>query len=191
MKKCLSLVVVFVLVIGVSFAQGPERMKKITKKMEMPYEAEYSSKFKLGDDRHSFKVLEVWKDYEENMLERNVEYFADDVTMEFPDGTRVSGLEKLMQVTKQHRETLDNYQSKIISYVSLKSVDKDEDWVAIWGEDSFINSDGEKVISPIHEVWRINKDGKIAFMKQYHAMAIPDEEDPDYENMDRNDDDDW
>ncbi|MBS9525427.1 nuclear transport factor 2 family protein [Litoribacter ruber] len=190
MRKCLALLIVFVLVAGLTFAQGPERLKKITKKTEMPYEAEYSSKFRMGDDRHSFKILEVWKDYEENMLDRNLEYFADDVTMEFPDGTRITGLEKLMEETKKHRDRLDNYQSKIVSYVSLKSVDKDEDWVAVWGEDIYTDEEGNKVVSPIHEVWRFNKEGKIDFMKQYHAMAIPDEVAPDYENMNRNDDDD-
>jgi hypothetical protein len=77
MVKAIGMLMVFLFVGFAVEAQGPAKVKKVNKKMEMPYEAEYSSKFKIGDDRHSMKVLEIWKDFEENELDRHLSLRPD------------------------------------------------------------------------------------------------------------------
>ena len=59
--------------------------------MDMPYKANYSSQFAMNDQAHAKKVLELWKDYDENMLDRHDDYFADSLVVELPDGTRFVG----------------------------------------------------------------------------------------------------
>jgi hypothetical protein len=55
----------------------------------------------------------------------------------------------------------------------LKSVDRNEDWVAIWGTETDTYTDGKTDKKDIHEIWRINKDGKVDFIKQYSSVASP------------------
>jgi hypothetical protein len=55
----------------------------------------------------------------------------------------------------------------------LRSVDKNEDWVALWGTETDTFADGKIQKRDIHEIWRINKDGKVDFMKQFTAVPSP------------------
>jgi hypothetical protein len=185
MKTSILIVIVFLLSNFAAFAQGPSKMKRMSKKMEMPYEAEYSSKFKIGEDRHSLKVLELWKDFEENELNRHMDHFAENLVMDLSDGTRIEGRDKVMEETKGYRGNLSTYLSKVTGYVSLQSVDKNEDWVAIWGEDSFTDAEGNSDTASIHEIWRFNKEGKVDYIRQYLGKPV-DVPDPEMEE-----DDEW
>jgi len=159
----------FVLLIGANYveAQGPKKPKAKSMKPVMAYEADYSAKFSIADDTYSSIVLGLWKDFEENNFERNVKYFAEDITAEFSDGEIVSGRDNLVNGAKAYRATLTDFSTKILSYISLRSDDKDENWVAVWGEDSFTDEKGNKVIHNLHELMRFNKEGKIDYMRQY------------------------
>jgi hypothetical protein len=48
-------------------------------------------------------------------------------------------------------------------------VNNNENWVALWGNETDVLPDGKTVSRDIQEVWRINKDGKVDFMKQYES----------------------
>ncbi len=60
--------------------------------------------------------------------------------------------------------------SVIQAWVPLKSVNRNEDWVAIWGTETDTYADGKKDIKDLHEIWRFNKDGKVVFMKQFASL---------------------
>ncbi len=59
--------------------------------------------------------------------------------------------------------------STIHAQVPLKSTDKNEDWVAIWGTETDTWADGKVETRDLHEIWQINKDGKVAVMRQFSA----------------------
>jgi hypothetical protein len=59
--------------------------------------------------------------------------------------------------------------SSIHAIVPLKSTDKNEDWVAVWGTENRTDKKGKKETTELHEIWKINSDGKIALMYQYGA----------------------
>src|SRR5687768_9589603 len=44
-----------------------------------PYKADYSSQFAIGSQANAKKILELWKDYDANMLNTHADYFADTV----------------------------------------------------------------------------------------------------------------
>jgi hypothetical protein len=74
-----------------------------------------------------------------------------------------------MEGAKKYRGGMTSAKSIIHAWVPLKSTDTNENWVAIWGSETDTWPDGKVETSEIHEIWRINKDGKIDMMRQFTA----------------------
>jgi hypothetical protein len=55
--------------------------------------------------------------------------------------------------------------------MSLKSLDKDENVVCVWGNETFIDKDGKEYSQRVHEVWGFNSAGKVSMMLQYSGMG--------------------
>ena len=141
--------------------------------MDMPYKANYSSQFAMNDQAHAKKVMELWKDYDENMLDRHADYFADSLVIELPNGTRFAGKEAALKSIKEYRSTLNNVESTVDAWISTKILDKNENWVCIWGVETSKDASGKETKTRLHEIWRINKDGKVDYMAQYTATPAP------------------
>ena len=141
--------------------------------MDMPYKANYSSQFAMNDQAHAKKVLELWKDYDENMLDRHSDYFADSLVVELPDGTRFIGKEAAMKSIKEYRSGQGKVESTVNAWISTKSLDKNEDWVCIWGVETATDASGKETKTRLHEIWQLNKDGKVIYMAQFMAKPAP------------------
>lgn len=135
----------------------------------MPYTATYSSQFTIGNPDHARMVLQAWKDWDEGNLDRNAAMFSDNVVMEMPDGMVVRGKDSLMVAMKQHRGTYTNMTSTVDLWMPLRSSDRNEDWVAIWGTGRSTSANGTVTTNRLQELWRINRDGKIDLIRQYTA----------------------
>jgi hypothetical protein len=57
--------------------------------------------------------------------------------------------------------------SRVDAVMSLKSTDKNEDWVGVWGTEIHTETNKKPDSVRLHETWRFNKDGKIDYMQQY------------------------
>jgi hypothetical protein len=134
----------------------------------LPYTATYSSNFVMGNPAHSRMILDMWKDWDDNAFDRN-DFFADTVAIYLPDGTVTKGKAANLEGAKKYRGSMTSAKSTIQAWVPLKSTDKNENWVAIWGTEVDTWPDGKVETSEIHEIWRINKDGKIDLMRQFIA----------------------
>lgn len=139
----------------------------------MPYMATYSSNFRIGNPAYARMVLDLWKDYDDNMFDRHSGWFADTMRMEMPDGKVVKGKEDNMAGVKKYRGSMSSAVSSIQAYIPLHSIDRNEDWVAIWGTEKDTYADGHSEDVAIQEIWQINKDGKVVFIKQYVSKAMP------------------
>jgi hypothetical protein len=137
-----------------------------------PYTASYSSNFVMGNSAHSAMILDMWKDWDDNAFDRH-NYWADTVSVFLSDGMVIKGRDSAVAGAKRYRGSLASAKSTITSIVPLRSADRNEDWVAIWGTETDTWPDGKVENMQIHEIWRINKDGKIDFMRQYTAKASP------------------
>jgi hypothetical protein len=135
--------------------------------MMMPYVAQYSSNFRMGDPQHGKMVLELWKDYDDNNFDRHADWFADTLMMILPDGTVVKGKEANLKGVKEYRNGFTSVKSRIDAWIPLYSVDRNESWVAVWGTEEDTDQSGKVTSTELQEIWRINKDGKIDFMKQF------------------------
>lgn len=136
--------------------------------MDYPYTATYSSKFVMGNPAHGRMVLDLWKDWDDNAFDRH-DYMADTLTMYLPDGMVVKGKAANLEGAKKYRGGMTSAKSIIHAWIPLRSTDKNEDWVAIWGTEVDTWPDGKVETRELHEIWQINKDGKIAVMRQFTA----------------------
>lgn len=138
--------------------------------MDYPYKAGYSSNFVMGNPKHAKMILDMWKDYDDNNFTRH-DYLADTIKVFLADGSVISGKQNALSGISAYRSTFTAVSSTVDAWMPLKSVDRNENWVAIWGTENDTNKDGSVTSAEIHEIWRINKDGKIDYMKQYAAKT--------------------
>ncbi len=151
------------------------KMKKsaMAKDMKAPYKALYSSDFEMGDPAKSMLVLEMWKDYDDNAFDRHADMFADSVVVFLSDGEVLRGKESMLTGVKTYRSTIDSVRSDVHAWMSLKSKDRNEDVVAVWGTENDTWKDGKKTANHLHEVWFFNKDGKVSAIRQFSMKATP------------------
>ena len=125
-----------------------------------------ASNFKIGNPEYAKKVLELWKDWDDNTFDKH-DYFADTVTMYLPDGMVVKGKAENLAGAKKYRGDMKSAVSVVHACVSLYNVvDKDEA-VCIWGTETDTWPDGKVETRDLHEVWWFNKDGKVSGMRQW------------------------
>ncbi len=134
---------------------------------EYAVKSSYSSAFEIGDYSQADKVVELWKQYDDNTLEKGLDMFADTVTMMMADGWRYHGTkDSLMKLTKVERAKYSTVKSKIVAITPLKATDLNESWVIIYGTE-YMTSKNKTDSSDLQENWRFNKDGKIDMMHSY------------------------
>lgn len=137
---------------------------------KMPYTAGYSSNFTMADPSYSEKVLTLWKDYENNTLDKHADLISDTVTMHLANGQLVKGKAENLAGVKEYRASLKNLKVTVDAWMSIKSLDRDQNWVAIWGTEEFTDKDGKQVTMRQQEVWGFNSAGKVVAMMQYGGM---------------------
>ena len=134
-----------------------------------PYKATYSSKFMIGKSAYAQKILDLWKDWDDNNLDRHADYMADSLVMFLPDSSVVRGKKENLEGAKKYRSGFSKVTSILHAWVPLTSTDKNEDVVCVWGQETDTYPDGKVETRDIHEVWWFNKAGKITAMRQWTA----------------------
>lgn len=130
------------------------------------YKATYSSDFKMGKAKYANMVLDLWKDWDDNKMDRH-DYFADTITMYFPDGMVVKGKPAAIEAAKKYRGSMASVTSVLHAWVPLMANNLGQEVVAVWGQENNKMNDGTEETRDIHEVWFFNKDGKVATMRQW------------------------
>ena len=145
------------------------KMKGVNTK-DFPYQATYSSQFVMGNPAHAKKILELWKDYDANNLSLHADYFADTLTIDLPNGMSIKGKDPAMKAITDYRTSQGKVESVVDAWIATKSVDRNADWVCIWGVETATDAAGKVTKNRIHEIWQLNKDGKVVYMAQFTAM---------------------
>ena len=133
-----------------------------------PYKADYSSNFKMGNPAYADKVLDIWKDWDDNELKRH-DYFADTVSMWMPDGSVTHGKANNLEMVIKYRGSMTSSKSTIHAWVPLYSIDTKDNFVCVWGSEVDTFPDGKVEKKELHEVWWFNKDGKVSIMRQWNS----------------------
>lgn len=134
---------------------------------EYAVKATYSSAFEMGDPKYADIVIELWKQYDDNTLDKGLDYFADTVTMWMADGWRFRGTrDSLMKMTKESRKGFSSMKGVVAAIIPLKITDRNENWVSIYGTEYFTVKN-KKDSSELQENWRFDKNGKVDMMHSY------------------------
>jgi hypothetical protein len=139
--------------------------------VSFPYRANYSSQIDLGNQRNAKLVMDFWKDWDNNTLDKNAVLMSDSVMVLLANGQVLSGKTNVMQSRQTARSEISSVWSTIDVWVPLFLTDKKEHWVALWGSQNRVMKDGSKTIVLINEIWRINKSGKVDMIRQYMGTA--------------------
>jgi hypothetical protein len=128
--------------------------------------ASYSTDFTIADAALGDKVVALWKHFDANTLDSVASYFADSVYQEMPGYKGKMSRDSALAAAKAFRASLSSCVSTIDALVPLKASDKEESVVCIWGVET-TEAGGKKMVRDISEAWGFNKDGKVAWIKQY------------------------
>jgi hypothetical protein len=132
-----------------------------------PYEIGYSSQFEINDPEQAKKILDVWKDYDNGDVTVHKDYFADSVELHFADGSMSHSVrDSVLAAANTWRSGYSFVKSRVEAVIPLKSIDKKENWVTVWGTEVHTMK-GKTDSVDLQETWRFNKDGKIDFLLQY------------------------
>ena len=170
MKRFITCLAVFSFAIACNKVLAQSGDKKMN--AEMHYKADYSADFKIGNNSYSKMILDLWKDWDDNQLDRH-NYFADTIVGMFADGNISKGKQAFVADGKKFRSTQVTAKSTIHAVVPLWSNDRNENVVCVWGTEEHTLADGKKETSDLHEVWWFNKDGKITMLRQWAAKFGP------------------
>ena len=129
----------------------------------------------IGNMMYAQKVIQAWKDFDNNTLDKIEDLMADDVVATFPDGSMVKGKDNWIKMIKDYRNNFTSVTSTVMACTTLKSPDDPEhEVVTVWGEENDTNKDGTTMKTHLNEVWFFNKQGKVVM---FHQMAAKDQPD--------------
>jgi len=139
-----------------------------------PYTATYSSSFEMGDSKNAETVISLWNDWDNGNLEPSKKLFADTIHFYTSDGSVIEGpRDSAVAGAQSFRNMFTAVKSTLHAVFPIKSTDKNENWVCIWGTE--VNTDKNGKVDSVHlqETWRFNKDGKIDLLYQHGRVAKP------------------
>ncbi len=140
--------------------------------VNMPYTASYSSNFVAGKQSDVLAVLNSYKDWETGDMNAMKGTYGDSVEGYFSNGFHFnSALDSFMSAASKFRDSLSNVKLNIIAWTSNHSVDKNQDWVNVWYEETDTFKKGNKVDSMYYEDDNRVKDGKIVWFSSHQQKA--------------------
>jgi len=138
------------------------------------YKPTYSSAFEMGDAKNVASLMNVWKAWDDGNLQAGRKYFADSMRFYLRDGSKSDGpTDSTLAGGQMYRNIFTSVKSTVHVVFPLKSTDKKDNWVCIWGTEVTTDKQGKIDSVGIQESWRFNKDGKIDMMYQYSKALLP------------------
>jgi hypothetical protein len=174
-------ILIAALVLVLSACHGDEEKESETKtsaapsSTTLPYTATYSSRFEMGDPKNAEAILAAWKAWDDGDLQASRKLFSDTMHFYLRDGSEMHGsTDSTLKGAQEFRNTFASVKSTVDAYLPLKSIDKNENWVCIWGIEVSTDKTGKKDSIGLQETWRFNKDGKIDLLYQFgKALTSP------------------
>ncbi len=157
--------------------EGKETEKKETVSatpMNMSgYTPSYSASFEMGDPKKAEMVLALWKDFDNGDLSVSKNNFADSLFIYTSDGTAITGpRDSVVASVQGWRNMFSSVKSTVHAVMPVKSTDKNENWVLVWGTEVHTDKKSGKTDSvQLQETWRFKGD-KIDLLYQYMRPAL-------------------
>jgi hypothetical protein len=128
----------------------------------------------MGDAKNAEALLAVWKSWDDGNLQTSRKLFADTAHFYMRDGSEMHGpADSTMAGAQAFRNMFTSVKSTVHAYMPLKSTDKGDNWVCIWGTEVSTDKQGKTDSIGLQETWRFNKDGKIDLLYQFGRSLVP------------------
>ncbi len=145
----------------------PAEVKAMTPTEMHGYTPEYSASFVMDSAKNTETVLALWKEFQDGDLSKSSPHFADTVSFFMADGSAMTGpKDSLIKAMQGYRNSFKSVDSKVEAIFAVRSTDKDENFVAVWGVEFPIDSKGKKDTVSLQETWGFDKAGKVNLMFQ-------------------------
>jgi hypothetical protein len=142
-------------------------IKAITPSNTYGFTPVYSASFVMDSAKNTETVLALWKAWKEGDLSSSRSLFADTIAFFMADGSSMTGqTDSIMKGMQQYRSSFKSMGVTVDAVFAVKSTDKDENWVTIWGVEMPTDMKGKTDTVSLQETWRFNKAGKVDFMFQ-------------------------
>ena len=156
-----------------SAGAGPDP-GSMAKTIRSPYDITYSSKFEMDDPKNAESLLAIWKAYDNGDLSVTKDMFADTIQTYWGDGSEMrASRDSALASVQAYRNSFKAAVDRIHAVMAVKSTDKNEHWVLVWGTEIDTYKNGKVDSSELQETWRFNKDGKADLVYQYKKPAAP------------------
>ncbi len=138
------------------------------------YTASYSTSFELGDVKNAEAILALWKSWDEGNLSTSKQYFADTVSFYVSEGGEITGpRDSTVADAQRYRDMFSAVKSTVHAIFPIKSTDKNQEWVCVWGTEVRTDKKGKTDSIHLQETWRFNSAGKTDLIYQYARVATP------------------
>ena len=138
-----------------------DQVNKAIKNRENLFTAAYSNKWSMGDSINSTMIMNFLNKWENNSMDTS--FFSDWAYYKYNWETKDSILKKL----KVERSRFAKWKISISSIVSLKSTDRNENWVTVYGSVNKKDVMGINSLTNFTQWYKIEKDLKISFFKEF------------------------
>ncbi|HEY4335667.1 MAG TPA: hypothetical protein VGM89_07210 [Puia sp.] len=144
------------------------------KPINSPYEIMYSSKFTIDDPKNAESVLALWKAYDDGNLSTTKDLIADSIEVYLSSGGEMkSSRDSMIAGIQGHRNSFKSAVDRVNAVMAVKSTDRNEHWVLIWGTEIDTHKDGKVDSTELQETWRFAADGRANLLFQYSRPAGP------------------
>jgi hypothetical protein len=127
----------------------------------------YSASFVMDSVANTETVLALWNEWKGGDLSASRAHFADTVAFFLADGSSMTGpTDELIKGMQDYRSSFKGMEVGVDAVFAVKSTDKDENWVTIWGTEIQTDMKGKVDTISLQETWRFNKAGKVDLMFQ-------------------------
>ncbi|HEY8969576.1 MAG TPA: nuclear transport factor 2 family protein [Puia sp.] len=141
--------------------------------IQSPYPIMYSSKFVMDDPKNAETLLAMWKAYDNGNLSTVKDMLADTMEVHFPDGMMMrAGRDSILASVQAHRNSFSAAVDEVHAIMAVKSTDKNEHWVLIWGQEKDTHKNGKVDSTMLQETWKFTPDGKASLLYQFAAAPM-------------------
>jgi hypothetical protein len=136
--------------------------------IQSPFPVMYSSSFAIDDLKNAETVLAFWKAFDDGNIAASKDAFADTFEVHLAEGmTMRAGHDSTIAAIQSFRNSMSSVVNAVNAVMAVKSTDKNEHWVLIWGMEKETPKKGKVDSVFLQETWRFNAAGKADLMYQF------------------------
>ena len=144
------------------------------KKIVYPFEASFTSDWKIGNAENAVVILNLYKNLVADApVDSSIRFFADTLTsISFDDKVFTGSSKDFLKRVRLFREQFKTLNEEVISFVPLYSPSKNVEQVSLWVKEKGVRLNGKVDSTVYQENWRFNSEGKINFRSAYARYSF-------------------